>query len=49
METASKKIKVSVESLKMAMIIVTVLPIVLIYPFLQRYFVAGVMIGSLKE
>jgi putative aldouronate transport system permease protein len=47
--TASKKVKVSVESLKMAMIIVTVLPIVLIYPFLQKHFVAGVMIGSLKE
>jgi putative aldouronate transport system permease protein len=47
--TASKKVRVSVESLKMAMIIVTVLPIVLIYPFLQKHFVAGVMIGSLKE
>jgi putative aldouronate transport system permease protein len=47
--TASKKVKVSVESLKMAMIIVTVLPIVMIYPFLQKHFVAGVMIGSLKE
>ncbi|WP_135553691.1 carbohydrate ABC transporter permease [Paenibacillus cymbidii] len=35
--------------LKYAMIIITVLPIMAIYPFLQKYFVQGVMIGSLKE
>lgn len=35
--------------IKYAMIIITVLPIVTIYPFLQKYFVQGVMIGSLKE
>ncbi len=37
-----------VESVKMASVILTVLPIVLVYPFLQKYFVKGIMIGSLK-
>ncbi len=36
------------EVLRMAAIIVTVLPITLVYPFLQRYFVKGVMIGAIK-
>jgi len=39
---------VTPEALKMAMLIVTTLPIVIVYPFLQKYFVKGVMIGSLK-
>lgn len=35
-------------SLKMATIFVTVGPIVFIYPFAQKYFVKGVLIGSIK-
>lgn len=38
-----------VESIKAAMVIVSTLPILCIYPFLQKYFVGGLMIGSLKE
>ena len=38
----------AVESVKMSTIILTVLPIVMVYPFLQKYFVKGIMIGSLK-
>lgn len=36
------------ETVKAATIIVTVLPIVLTYPFFQKYFVKGVNVGSVK-
>lgn len=36
------------ESLKSASIIVATVPIILVYPWLQKYFVKGVMIGSIK-
>ena len=36
------------ESIKYATIVVATLPILCIYPFLQKYFVKGVMIGAVK-
>jgi putative aldouronate transport system permease protein len=36
------------ESLKMATAIVTIGPIVLLYPFLQKYYVKGLVVGSVK-
>lgn len=38
----------SSQSIKMATVIVVALPIILIYPFLQKYFVKGAMLGSVK-
>ncbi len=37
------------ESVKSAMIIVSAVPILMFYPFVQKYFNAGIMIGSVKE
>jgi putative aldouronate transport system permease protein len=37
------------EQLKYAIIIFSILPIIGIYPFLQKYFVKGMMVGSIKE
>lgn len=37
------------ETIKYATIIVATVPILLLYPFLQRYFVKGVLIGAIKE
>lgn len=36
------------ETIKYATIIVATIPILLLYPFLQKYFVKGVMIGAIK-
>ncbi|MCI8664965.1 MAG: carbohydrate ABC transporter permease [Hungatella sp.] len=36
------------ENFKMATIVITVLPIMCVYPFLQKYFTQGVMMGSVK-
>lgn len=40
--------KISPESVRMAVLMVTSIPIMCIYPFLQKYFVKGVMIGAVK-
>ncbi|KGX85863.1 carbohydrate ABC transporter permease [Pontibacillus litoralis] len=46
---ALDKITVTGDSLKMATIILVVAPILMVYPFIQKYFVKGVNIGSVKE
>lgn len=40
--------KVLGESIKYALIIVATIPILMVYPFIQKYFVKGMLIGSIK-
>lgn len=39
----------STQGIKMATIIVATVPILLVYPFLQKYFIKGALLGSVKE
>jgi len=41
-----RAMRVTPQSLRMAMIIVTTLPIVFVYPFLQKYFIKGMTLGA---
>ena len=42
-------VRVPTETVKMALTIVTIGPIILLYPFIQKYFVSGIMSGAVKE
>jgi len=39
----------TIESVRSATMVVAIVPIVIVYPFLQRYFVKGILVGSVKE
>ncbi len=39
---------VTSDSLKMAAVVITMTPILCVYPFIQKHFAKGVMIGSIK-
>jgi putative aldouronate transport system permease protein len=45
----TKRIPVSSESIRMAVTMVATIPIILVYPFLQKYFVKGIMVGAIKS
>lgn len=47
-ENLMANITVYSESIRMASVLVTMLPIMCVYPFLQKYFAKGVMIGAVK-
>lgn len=45
---ASTGMVLPTESVKMATVVMTVGPIIFLYPFLQKYFVKGIIMGSVK-
>jgi putative aldouronate transport system permease protein len=47
-ESQRQGLIIAPEGLKAATIMVTTIPILCVYPFVQKYFVKGVMMGSLK-
>ncbi len=40
--------KTSTRTVQMAVVFISVVPVLMIYPFIQRYFVKGVMVGAVK-
>lgn len=44
----AQKLEQMVQIVKYGVIVVTTIPIICVYPFIQKYFVKGVMIGSIK-
>ena len=46
---AAAAIQLPTETVKMAVTIVTIGPIIFLYPFIQKYFVDGIMTGAVKE
>lgn len=47
-ESARELMNMSTQSVKSAIIVVAIFPIMCVYPFVQKYFVKGIMIGSVK-
>ncbi|NGZ77832.1 carbohydrate ABC transporter permease [Saccharibacillus alkalitolerans] len=48
-DMAQKMSQISPESIKMAITIVVTVPILVVYPFLQKYFVSGMTLGAVKS
>lgn len=48
-ESAMKLKGLTPEALRMTFVIIITVPIICVYPFLQKYFVKGFLVGSLKE
>ncbi len=46
--TAGAVLPTSTHSIQLATIVVTALPIIIVYPFLQKYFVSGMTLGAVK-
>lgn len=48
MSNAKSGLTVTADSIRMAATMVTTIPIIMVYPFVQKYFVQGIMLGAVK-
>lgn len=48
MEAIGEKVDMNPDTVKAATTIIVVLPIIIVYPFVQKYFVKGIMVGAVK-
>lgn len=46
---SAKHMAVSSDSIRMAATMVATLPIIMVYPFVQKYFIKGIMVGAIKD
>ncbi len=46
---AAANLKLPAETVKMAVTVITIGPVIFLYPFIQKYFVDGIMTGAVKE
>lgn len=49
MAAMAKQLTTSTRTVKGAAVMITIIPILCVYPFMQKYFAKGVMVGSIKE
>ena len=50
LDSKGKKVGTGIlNAIRMAIITITILPIMMIYPFIQKYFLKGMLVGSVKE
>ncbi|WP_336788185.1 carbohydrate ABC transporter permease [Paenibacillus sp. MMO-177] len=49
MANSAKRMQVSPDTIRMAATMVATLPIIMVYPFLQKYFVKGMTLGAVKS
>jgi len=48
MSNAKAGMTVTADSIRMAATMVATIPIIMVYPFIQKYFVKGIMLGAVK-
>ena len=48
LEETSVEVTASTQAMKQAAVVITALPVAIVYPFLQKYFTKGMLVGGIK-